>query len=151
MPRLTNLDYLEQRRRLMSAWEFSPHLIAELEFRQQRALHDFFAVSHEMYDEEVIAYRQAQAKSFPSLPQRAGRAYVCFEEIVAEDRRRRAMAPTETVQVSGAKRPRKIVRVVGLVRPQIDTKKIAEILVQLAIEDSGNELLEKLRKRRQKK
>ena len=92
-----------------------------------------------MYDEDAIAYRQEQTKREPSLPHKAGRAYAHFEQIIAVDREQRALQPiTKTVPMHGAKRPKKTVRVTGLVRPELDAKKFAEILVRVAIEDQKN-------------
>ena len=135
MPRLTNADYLDQRHRLMVAWEFRSQLIAELEPYEQHALHNFFAMSREMYDEDVVAYRQEQTKREPSLPHKAGRAYAHLEQIIAADRERRAIATVETVPVRGAKRPKKTVRVAGLVKPELDIPGLARMIHRLAIED----------------
>ena len=149
MPRLTNPDYLEQRHRLMIAWEFRPHLIAELELYEQHALHDFFAMSREMYDDDAIAHRQNMTKLEPSLPHKAGRAYGHFEQIVATDRERRAApAPIESVPMRGAKRSKKTVRVTALVKPELDIQGLARAIMNLAKEDqkNGGELLKRLKK-----
>lgn len=151
MPRLTNPDYLDQRHRLMTAWEFRSQLIAELEPYEQHALHDFFAISREMYDEDAIAYRQEQTKREPSLPHKAGRAYAHFEQIIAADRERRAaQAPIKTLPMRGAKRPKKTVRVTGLVRPELDIPGLARMIHRLAIEDQkkGGELLRRQKSKR---
>lgn len=144
MPRLTNSDYLDQRHRLMIAWEFRSQLIAELEPYDQHALHDFFSISCEMYDEDAIAYRREQTKREPSLPHKAGRAYAHFEQIIAADRERRAVStPVETKPVRGMKRPKKTVRVTGLVKPELDVPGFARMIQRLATEDqkNGGELL----------
>lgn len=149
MPRLTNLDYLNQRQRLMVAWEFRSQLIAELKPYEQHSLHDFFAISREMYDEDAITYRQEQTKREPSLPHKAGRAYAHFEQIIAADRERRAAVTVETVPVRGAKRPKKTIRVAGLVRPEHDIPGLARMIHRLAIDDqkNGGELLRRSSKK----
>jgi len=147
MPRLTNPAYLDQRHRLMVAWEFHSQLIAELEPYEQHTLHDFFAISREIYDEDAVVHRQEQTKREPSLPHKAGRAYAHFEQIIAADREKRATATTETVPMRGAKRPKKVVRVAGLVKPELDVPGLARMIHRLAAEDqkNGGELLDVLK------
>lgn len=143
-------DYLEQRHRLMIAWEFRPHLIAELELYEQHALHDFFAMSREMYDDDAVTHRQNMTKLEPSLPHKAGRAYGHFEQVVAADRERRAVVQNvvETVPVRGAKRLKKTVRVTALVTSELDVQGLARAIMNLAKEDqkNGGELLKRLKK-----
>lgn len=137
LPRLTNPDYLDQRHRLMIAWEFRPLLIAELELYEQHALHDFFAMSRELFDEDALLYRQEVSKRWPSLPQKAGRAYTRFERVVSEDKLRREHEKEKvtTIPMRGATRPKKVVTVKTLANPELDARRIAQILFWVAVEN----------------
>lgn len=148
MPRLTNTAYLDRRHRLMDAWEFRSHLIAELESFEQMDLHKFFAISKNFYDDEALVFRRDVAKLEPSLPSQAGRAYAKFERIVAADKVRRDNPPVEVVRAKDMPRPKKVVRVTGLVRPELNMHAFARALVNLAVEDEKNgwELYKRLKK-----
>ena len=145
LPRLTNPDYLDQRHRLMIAWEFRPHLFAELELYEQHALHDFFAFSRELFDDDAVLYRREVSKRWPSLPQKAGRAYTHFEAVVAADKLRREQEREKvtTIPMRGATRPKKVVTVKPVARPELDVKRMVQILYRAVAEDkkSGGELL----------
>ena len=76
MPRLTNRDYLNNRRLLCEQWlEHQGGAFINLPRQAQLDLHDYYAPSREMWDDDAITHRDAMAKAFPSLPQKAGRAF----------------------------------------------------------------------------
>ena len=57
MPRLTNRDYLATRHQLASLWkQNSGSFFAALPAYAQRDLHDFFAFTVSMADEEALAH-----------------------------------------------------------------------------------------------
>ena len=76
MPRLTNRDYLTIRHFLTRLWDQDDgHSYAALPGYAQRELHDFYAPTVYMTDEDAVAHRMAMTKTFPSLPHSAGRAF----------------------------------------------------------------------------
>ena len=117
----------------MIAWEFRPLLIAELELYEQHALHDYFAMSKELFDEDALLYRREVSKRWPSLPQKAGRAYTHFEQVLVKDKLRREheREKVTAIPMRGTARPKKIVTVKALVRPELDAKRTAQILVYI--------------------
>ena len=76
MPRLTNTRYLYQRGRLRANWiDQQSRAFGRLESQEQMDLHDFFAPTEQFDDEAALRHRSEVTKNFPSLPQKAGRAY----------------------------------------------------------------------------
>lgn len=76
MPRLTNAQYLYQRKKLRVDWfERQADAFSRLDSPEQLALHDYFAPTEQFSEEEALAHRVEITKALPSLPQRAGRAY----------------------------------------------------------------------------
>ncbi|WP_448238432.1 hypothetical protein [Microbacterium paulum] len=121
----------------MIAWEFRPLPIAELELYEQHSLHDFFAMSRELFDDDALIYRREVSKRWPSLPQKAGRAYTRFEQVVARDtaNREREREKVTTIPMRGATRPKKVVTVKALANPELDARRMAQILFWAAVED----------------
>ncbi|MDQ1547701.1 MAG: hypothetical protein QOH69_2605 [Actinomycetota bacterium] len=76
MPRCTNAQYLYQRERLRANWiDQHARAFSRLESQEQMDLHDYFAPTEPIDDEAALRHRSEVTKSFPSLPQKAGRAY----------------------------------------------------------------------------
>lgn len=136
MPRLTNPAYLAKRQRLADAWEFRPGLFAGLQTFEQRDLHRYFALSRDFYDDDALLYRREVTKLLPSLPAQAGRAYAHFERMIAADRLRRTQRPVVTSRTKSSPRPTRVVTVQALVEPELDVKRLARVLLDLAIEDA---------------
>lgn len=147
MPRLTDGTYLDIRHHLMTVWELRSDLLGNLAYFEQRDLHRFFAMSHEMYDDDALAYRREVTRQSSSLPSQAGRAYAKLERVIAEDRARRATPATKTVRAKGSPRLQRVVTVKGIAQPEIDARRVARLLVDLAVQDekSGGELLRRLK------
>lgn len=80
MPRLTDADYLSQRKKLRSDWfDHHAHGFSYLSSREQYDLHRYFAVAKLFGEEELLAHRAEVTKTDPSLPQRAGRAFAAVQ------------------------------------------------------------------------
>lgn len=136
MPRLTDELYLAKRQRLFNAWELRPGLFALLRPFEQRDLHRYFAPSRDFYDDDALTFRREVTKLLPSLPAQAGRAYARFERVVAADRLRRTQAPVISTGTKTSPRPKRVVTVQALVEPELDVKRRARVLMDLAIEDA---------------
>jgi hypothetical protein len=151
MPRLTNESYLQKRTTLVWAWEHNAIGFDAVQTWEQRDLHGYFAPDEPLSSTEAIQYRKYVTRESPGLPSQAGRAYATFEVACAAYIERMSHPPIPTVPVKrpkGAPRPKRVVRVSAIARPKIDVKRIARILVELAIEDerTGGEISEMLLK-----
>lgn len=145
MPRLTNRDYLTIRHFLTRLWDQDDgHSFAVLPGYAQRELHDFYAPTVYMTDEDAVAHRKAMTKTFPSLPHCAGRAFEALRANL-EDRpnlmiERHRVAQTHTFKVAGKSRT---IRLDTVSRPKIDEYYLTKALLQLVKEDVDGKLLEK--------
>ena len=148
MPRLTSRDYLINRRLLYVEWEMRDGAaFAELPCQQQLDLHDYFAPSVAFTDREALAHRSEMTKAFPSLPQKAGRAYEAMcaaidgmpNRIVDTFR-----SETTTVELIAGK-PRSL-RITGVARPKVDHYRLARALLNLGRDDVDGKLLAKAKK-----
>lgn len=152
MPRLTSRDYLIHRQFLCLQWEeCDGAAFADLPMQEQRDLHDYYAPSVPFTDKEALTQRSAMTKAFPSLPQKAGRAYQAIQVVVDGTPNQIADAhrgETTTVDMIGGKR--RSLRVTGVARSKIDHYRLARALVGLANDPVASAKLDKLveRKRR---
>lgn len=152
MPRLTNRDYLTIRHFLVrlrkqdhgDSFEVLPGYA-------QRELHDFYAPTVFMTDEDAVAHRAAMTKAFPALPQSAGRAFEALRASLEDrpnhmvDRHLESATGTFTV----GRTPRQM-RLLGLSRPQIDPFYLARAFVRLSKEDVDGKLLKKALKAKER-
>lgn len=120
MPRLSTSDYLKNRRLLYEIWHsHGGHGFQLISPRDQRYLHDYFRPSEELTSSNALKHRRQITQERPSLPACAGRAL-------------KHLANPEP-QVSDEDRPGKHrLLVYPLVRPKIDTEKLAKALFDLA-------------------
>lgn len=99
----------------------------------QRDLHDFFAFSVAMTDEEALAHRAEMTTVFPSLPQSAGRALIALRAGLEGQPNRmvdRHRADTSRlVMVAGAPRE---VRIEAISRSGVDVEALDRALCYLA-------------------
>jgi len=142
MPRLTSRDYLIQRQYLVEEWlEHDAGSFGLLPYRHQIDLHDFYAPAEPMTDLEATRHREAMTKAFPSLPQKAGRAYQALQDAANGlpnqliDARR--AATTGVTKIGG--RPHSI-RVAGIARPKPDHHRLARLLLNLTKQSNAEEL-----------
>lgn len=130
MPRLTNLTYLANRQLLASHWAQDEYGWSNLSFEDQCTLHEYYQPSMDLTDDQAIGYRQAVTEKWPSLPQRAGKAYAEFTKAIAQ----LEATPPPPKRPAGRKRTNKsyVIRTEGLVRPDVDFDKLARVLLDIA-------------------
>lgn len=78
MPRLTNTEYLIRHDLAHNVWTNNPAYFRYLSPKQQRDLHDYFQITSDASDEQLNDHRQQLVEGDPSLPHRAGRAFLAF-------------------------------------------------------------------------
>ena len=145
MPRLTNHDYLNNRRLLCEQWvEHDGGAFINLPRQAQLDLHDYYTPSREMWDDDAITHRDAIAKEFPSLPQKAGRALEALRASLDGEAnqlvQRHLERTTHVVQIG---KKRRTIGVAGIANPNPDYTSLAEHLVdmfkaELAVFDAAN-------------
>lgn len=143
MPRLTSRDYLTNRQFIRQQWlDWNGIAFGSLPFQEQHDLHDYYVPSIPITDEQALRHRVEMTKSFPSLPQKAGKAYKAIRAAVyghpnvIVDDFREATASVE--MIAGMQRG---LRITGIARPQIDHYRLARALVNLLRDDVDGELL----------
>jgi hypothetical protein len=130
MTRLTHSTYVSIHNNLRLLWLRHPQLLGRLSPRQQWHLHRYFVPDQELSDLALRAHRVRVTEAMPSLPQCAGRAYRALHLALDEPP---FFLPPHPSQESAVKPGRRL-SVVGVVRPDIDTKLIAMSIVNLAME-----------------
>jgi hypothetical protein len=152
MPRLTSRDYLIHRLFLCEQWEeHDGAAFADLPMQEQRDLHDYYAPTVSFTEKEALAHRTAMTKAFPSLPQKAGRAYQSIQAAVDGTPNQIVDAYRDaatTIELIGGKR--RSMRITGVARPKVDHYRLARALFGLAKDPVASAKLDKLveRKRR---
>lgn len=153
MPRLTSRDYLTHRQFLCQCWEERDGVaFADLPYQQQLDLHDYFAPSIALTDREALTHRTAMTKAFPSLPQKAGRAYEAMCAAIEGTPNRIVdtfSSETTTVELIAGKR--RSLRMTGIARPKVDHYRVARALLNLERHDVGGKLLAKAKKIRDRR
>jgi hypothetical protein len=116
MPRLTTSDYLFCYQYLHEIWvtDYSPFGL--ITTKDQRYLHDYFPLSKEMTDAELLTHQADVAARRPSLPHSAGRAL-------------KHLANPDPLRVASATDGNRRIVVYPIARPEIDTKRMAEALL----------------------
>jgi hypothetical protein len=148
MPRLTPRDYLIQRHFLCDLWGAGHGgSFAVLPLQQQLDLHDFYAPSIPITEQQALTHRVEITESFPSLPQTAGRAFKALHDHI-DDKPNQIIDShlakvTTTAQIGGKRRT---LRVLGVANPQIDHYRLARALLALSTADVDGQLLKKAKK-----
>lgn len=98
------------------------------------ALHKYYEPSVDLTEDQSIASRQAVTAKWPSLPQRAGKAYAEFVRVIAQ----LEAAPPRAKRIPGRRRTNKsyVIRTEGLVRPDVDFDKLARVLLAIARDEA---------------
>lgn len=154
MPRLTNQEFLKRHHFLAHLWEgeLLQGLFSALDPMAQWHLHQYFQTVNPGSDEEVLETRRTVNVGDTALPQQAGRAYsqllqtyfrlgkyhgVVIDETdlaasipALEKIRRDMLKPTGYQAPASTKKGSH--RVQALMSPDIDMRKLAEVLVLLA-------------------
>jgi len=153
MPRLTSRDYLINRQFLHEQWKRHDGAVyADLPLQEQRDLHDYFAPSLTLTDRGALMHRAEMTKAFPSLPQKAGRAYQAIQAAVdgvpnaIVDAYRDA---TTSVELIAGKR--RSLRITGVARQKVDHYRVARALLNLERHDVDGALLAKAKKLRDRR
>jgi len=153
MPRLTSRDYLTHRQFLRQYWEERDGAgFADLPLHYQRDLHDYYAPSVPISEKQALRHRAEITKAFPSLPQKAGRAYQAIRaakdktpNMIAETHRAKT---TSNVVIAGKERS---IRIAGIAKPEIDHYRLARAMVNLMTADVDGKLLAKANKLRDRR
>jgi hypothetical protein len=129
MPRLTDTHYLDQRNKLLANW-FDPNgnTFGRISSRQQLELHDYFAVTAQLIEADVLAHRLVISREKPSLSQRAGRAYRQIEPFLEHPIQQLVPAPTRGGHV--------VAHTVR--RPHLDTGELSRIITKMIAADAKN-------------
>ena len=117
MARLTNKEYLLRRKFLQALWEHEKgqNAFSYLDPNKQMILHSYYATAkNEWTDEQVLEYRKTRSNSEAFS---AGKAFNELYRIVA-----------------GQTKVQRTTRVLPLVRPDVDMKRVARIIFELAKE-----------------
>lgn len=94
MPRLNHPEYFARRSALRTDWRQGAPVLRRLTAEQQWALHDFYLLSHDLPDAEVLTRRDTAVESQPTLTRSADMAYRSFT--THEARARQQAEPTTT-------------------------------------------------------
>ena len=78
MPKLTNTEYLIRHEMLRRVWGTDYKPFSYLSYQQQRDLHDYYNLSKDSTEEELLKHRAKATKADSSLPQRASRAFLAI-------------------------------------------------------------------------
>lgn len=152
MPRLTSRDYLVHCQFLREQWEEHGAAFADLPMQEQRDLHDYYAPTIPLTEKEALAHRTAMTRAFPSLPQKAGRAYQAVQAAIdgapnqIVDSYRDATTTTEMI---GGKH--RSLRVTGVARPKVDHYRLARAILNLERQDVNGKLYERAMKLRDRR
>jgi len=153
MPRLTNRDYLIHRLYLRQHWlDRDGAAFANLPLQDQLDIHDYFAPSVAFTDSEALTHRSEMTEAFPSLPQKAGRAYEAMCAAIDGTPHRIVdtfRSETTTVELIAGKR--RSLRITGIARPTADHYRLARALLNLERHDVDGKLLAKAQKIRDRR
>lgn len=156
MARLTPKEFLKRRQLLTEIWfHDGGATYAMIPHQMQRDLHDFFAPTELLTDKQAHQHRKKVSKAFPSLPQKAGRAYEALSAY-REGRPNKAVAeyhavkPNPTPTDGKAVRTDRNVRVFMTVRPKIDTYRLARAFINLSRTPEGQKMLDEIKERKAK-
>lgn len=132
MPRLTNHNYLQQRQFLVEVWNSNRNVFTVLSYAQQLELHGFYALTKKLDDKDAVLHRMLVTADHPSLPHRTGKLYLRIRQTLesgnprsSDHQRTRAEAP---------RGQRGTIRIHSLARSDIKADKLAELLLEVAIQ-----------------
>lgn len=132
MPRLTTLDYLNQRAALRKEWfENNGYAFIVLTPTQQFRLHDYYAFTKELAPLDALEHRKRVSVGKSSLPQQAGRAFTRirpFLDLEIIPQAPRAKADRKRTWTAGKRR----VAVFSQVKPELDPEQFARIIIEAA-------------------
>lgn len=121
MPTLSDEDYLVRHVMLHRVWGKDTRPFTHLTYQQQSDIHDYYQPAKILTNEELLAHRKKITKTDPSLPHRASRAFLVML---------RPETQPEPASAGIDAKGRKIT-VRPLVKPEIDTEKLASALLDM--------------------
>lgn len=133
MPRLSAKDYLKYRKFLRRLWLQRQATYSYLTPTQQWQIHAFFRPDEDLTDDQLLEHRKQITAEQPSLPHQAGRAIKDFGQML---RGKAKVQATATTVSTGRKRDTKTIRARSVVRPQIDTPRLAKVLIALEAQEN---------------
>jgi len=116
VPRLTNAKHYITYHFLHRAWNLNDRIFSIMTPKEQWEFHDFYQPSKHLTSAELTAHLMTVTTEQPSLPARAGKTFRRFY--------------TEMVNAATNHPPRPGTG--ALVRPEIDTQKLARACIALA-------------------
>lgn len=116
MPRLSDVEYLIRHDLVHNVWTNNPAYFGYLTDRQQRDIHVYFQTTSDAKDDELISRRKLLTRNNPSLPHRAGRAFLAF-----------LRPPVEETRPQSTKSKNTSTRIVA--NPEIDFPRLVETLM----------------------
>lgn len=138
MPRLTNTDYLQHRNLLLEVWQHHRNAFIALEPNEQWSLHQFFQLAAERPAEQLLRYRGVLTGLYPSLPQRAGRAFQRLKrwhdtatKFAGDDPAayREAIVELAGIPANTPSHGDRLTYVQGEVHPELNKRKLAQALL----------------------
>jgi hypothetical protein len=142
MARVTNHTYLTRRRKLRWIWHGRRWAYGELGLSEQYDLHRYFHPTREFLDEAALAWRDAKNTTDPSLPQRAGKAYVKILALVEKAQPPAHPQPVSYPQLENEPQVRRQymqraserkIQIRAVSHPELDMKKLARAFHTLAV------------------
>ena len=137
MPRLTNAEYLKQRMFLVKAWNDFQGIFTILPYVQQMEVHEFYATTQDLTNQEAIAHRHQITQEQPSLPNRVGKLFPQLLNETDVMAKRLAYAAEHppvpyTKETKPKWQPRGTVKAYALARAEPDLHKFTRALLGVA-------------------
>jgi uncharacterized membrane protein len=140
MPRQSDQQYLQTHARLRRLWLQANGVYGRILPAKQWHLHAFFQPSKDLTPAELLEHRAKITKERPQLPQHAGKTLAELDQHAVHWALRRVRQPVGApVAARGGKRQPRNIAVHGVVRPEIDTKKLARALLDIAEQETKHD------------
>jgi hypothetical protein len=150
MARITNQQFIDRHFLLLSIWNDGlAQLFSVLPSHIQWDVHRYYQPTRNLTDQELIAHRQAATATDPSLPHRASRGFARMKRAYVVARQAadaagkkdteflRVVTPLQPVRAHAAGKRRILVH--GIAKPELDTKRLARLLVEQADRDLADQ------------
>lgn len=135
MPRLTDQQYLQAHHQLRRFWQYAQAIYSYLAPAEQWQLHDYFQLSKDLSDQDLLAHRQAITKERPTLPHQAGKLLTKLDAAAAAWALHQ-QRPLIHAIVTNPHRPKgRSVVVHAIVEPELDAEAFLQVLLDLLDDD----------------
>lgn len=144
--------FLYRHQFLHMVWVGLPSFLTTLTYNQQRALHDYYLPTQPLTDEQLLVHRAKMAKRWPALASMGGKAFRQLERTYLEvtraadgdpDRLRVLLRSRVHYTVGAPNKKGRRILVTGLARPEVDNKRFARAVVDLARQIAAEERVAK--------